>query len=111
MVEAGQQLDMRELGRLLRAPGLGLASAERLHRYLRLNPGAVSLPALVNDPDHSAELLMDRKLSHSDYFQSHPLVNTTTLILDWRNLQRVLAATRHTLQAIEMPPGPVPRAS
>ncbi len=104
MLEAEQQVDLRELGRRLEAPGLGFASPERLHRYLKVEPGAVSLLALVNDRDREVELVMDQDLSLSQHFQCHPLVNTATLILDRQNILQFLDHTGHRLQAMEMPP-------
>ena len=104
MLTADQQVDLRELGVRLQAPGLGFASPDRVQRYLKVKPGAVSLLSLVNDENRAVELLMDQDLSHSAWFQCHPLVNTETLVMSRENLLRVLETTGHTLQAMEMPP-------
>ncbi len=103
VLRAEQQVDLRELGSRLQTPGLGFASLQRLQRYLQVDPGAVSLLALVNDAAVNVEVIMDQVLAQSLHFQCHPLINTETLVFDRANLDRVLQITGHTLQVMEMP--------
>jgi Ala-tRNA(Pro) deacylase len=42
---------------------------------------SVTMMGLANDIEHKVELWIDEHIWQSEYFQSHPLVNTATLII------------------------------
>jgi hypothetical protein len=52
---------------------------------------------LANDIAHQVELWIDESLWQSEYFLSHPLVNTATLILSKDELERFFGLTGHTV--------------
>ena len=88
------------------APQLGVASLrfgseENLMRRLGVTRGAVTMMSLVNDKDHQVELWMDADIWAGEYFLSHPLVNTATLILAKSELERFFALTAHELHFFE----------
>jgi len=83
--------------------GLSLASPERLMTYLGITPGAVSLMALVNDPQGKVEVLIDEDLWSADALHAHPLVNTATLVIPLAGIQKFLTATNHSPKLIEIP--------
>lgn len=88
------------------APQLGVASLrfgseENLMRRLGVTRGAVTMMSLVNDKEHQVELWMDADIWQGDYFLSHPLVNTATLILAKSELEHFFALTGHTLHFFE----------
>ena len=101
-VPAHRPVDLPLLGTALEAGRLGFASAERLHRYLGITPGAVSLLALINDADGSVEFAIDRTLWEADAVQAHPLVNTATLVLTHDGLSRFLSATGHAPRIVDI---------
>jgi Ala-tRNA(Pro) deacylase len=74
-VKPEKQVDLKSLSSLLNATGLGFASPERLMRYLKLEPGAVTLLGVVNDTDGVVEVIIDEVLWSSQSFLCHPLVN------------------------------------
>jgi Ala-tRNA(Pro) deacylase len=78
-------------------------SADRLKRCLGIEPGAVSLLALVNDAKHAVELFIDRDLWNVDAIQCHPLVNTATLAIAHNDVERFLDATGHSAHFIDLP--------
>ena len=78
-------------------------SADRLRRCLGIEPGSVSLLALVNDPGHAVELFIDRDIWAADAFHCHPLVNTATLSVRHDDAERFLAATGHAHRLVEVP--------
>lgn len=82
--------------------GLSLASPERLMTCLGVTPGAVSLMALVNDPDGRVEVLIDQDLWSADALHAHPLVNTATLVIPLEGIKTFLSATNHTPQFVEI---------
>ena len=82
---------------------LSMASRERLQKYLRVTPGAVTLLALINDPDQKVEVLIDRELWESQKIQAHPLVNTATVIMATSDMEKFIKHTGHTFILIDVP--------
>jgi Ala-tRNA(Pro) deacylase len=74
---------------------LRFASEENLQRLLGVTRGAVTMMGLANDTAHQVELWVDSEIWQSDYFLSHPLVNTATLILSKAELERFFGWTGH----------------
>jgi Ala-tRNA(Pro) deacylase len=66
-------------------------------RYLGVTRGAVTMMGLANDTEHQVELWIDAEIWQSQTFQSHPLVNTATLVLSKAELERFFALTGHTV--------------
>jgi Ala-tRNA(Pro) deacylase len=75
---------------------LRFGSEENLMRLLGVTRGSVTMMGLANDTDHQVELWIDADIWQGEYFQSHPLVNTATLVLSKVELERFFALTRHT---------------
>ncbi len=103
-----KEVDLAELSATLNVPRLGLASAERLSEHLRIEPGAVSLLALINDHSHSVEVVVDEAIWLADAVRCHPLVNTSTLVISQEALQRFLRATAHEPVILNVPASPRP---
>ena len=95
-------LDIKSLAVSLGLSGLSLASPERLLKYLGITPGAVSLMALVNDPEGKVEVLVDKDLWQADYLQCHPLVNTATLVISIQDIRKFIAATVHAIKLVSL---------
>ncbi len=96
LTRADKQVDLKALSRDIGWSRLGFASAERLQRYLGVQPGHVSVLALVNDRAQQVELWLDKELEHGDDFHCHPLRNTATLLLSQADLLSFTARTGHT---------------
>ena len=83
------------------APQLGVAylrfaSEENLQRMLGVTRGAVTMMGLANDGEQRVELWIDSEIWQGEFFLSHPLVNTATLVLAKPELERFFALTGHT---------------
>ena len=65
---------------------------------LGVTRGAVTMMGLVNDTEGQVELWIDAEIWQAEYFLSHPLVNTATLILSKTELERFFALTGHACQ-------------
>jgi Ala-tRNA(Pro) deacylase len=102
-VPAHLTVDLKQLGAMLVGGTLGFASAERLRQHLGIEPGSVTLLALVNDTARAVEFVIDRSLWEAAAVQAHPLVNTSTLSLAHSDLERFLAATGHVPRVIDTP--------
>ncbi len=70
-------------------------------RLLGVTRGAVTMMGLANDVERVVELWIDAEIWQSDYFLSHPLVNTATLILAKPELERFFALSGHALHLFE----------
>lgn len=89
-VPAAKQVDLRALSDALRTGRLSFGSADRLMARLGVEPGAVTLLAVFNDPGRTVELFVDADLWAHEAFQFHPLVNTGTLVLSRAAVTRFL---------------------
>ena len=89
------------LARQLSLSSLRFASEENLQRLLGVTRGSVTMMGLANDLEHQVELWIDAEIWQGEYFLSHPLVNTATLILSKAELERFFALTGHALHLFE----------
>lgn len=85
------------LARQLGLVSIRFASEENLMRLLGVTRGAVTMMGLANDVEHVVELWVDAEIWRGEYFLSHPLVNTATLILAKSELERFFVLTGHEL--------------
>ena len=96
------QVDLKQLAAQIGVKNLSLASAERLERNLGITPGAVSILALVNDPDGRVQLLLDEEVNNAPAITAHPLVNTATLVLEQADLQKFLEIIAHPVRVVTL---------
>jgi Ala-tRNA(Pro) deacylase len=90
-----KKVKLDSLAMQLGVPYLRFASEENLQRFLGVTRGAVTMMGLANDAEHRVELWIDAEIWQGEYFLSHPLVNTATLILSKPELERFFALTGH----------------
>jgi Ala-tRNA(Pro) deacylase len=90
-----------QLASQLGVASLRFGSEENLMRLLGVTRGAVTMMGLVNDTGHQVELWVDSEIWQGEYFLSHPLVNTVTLILSKSDLERFFSRTGHTLHLFQ----------
>lgn len=88
------------------APKLGIkrisfASAERLKKYLDLNPGSVSIFGLLNDVDKKVELFLDSSVLQAENVTFHPNDNAATVALAQDQFKKVLVSLNRDY--IELP--------
>jgi Ala-tRNA(Pro) deacylase len=93
----GKTVMLDELSSQLGVAHLRFASAENLQRLLGVTRGSVTMMGLANDTGHEVELWIDDEIWEGEFFLSHPLVNTATLILSKSELERFLELIGHTL--------------
>jgi Ala-tRNA(Pro) deacylase len=103
IVPAAKKVDIKALPGVLGSDRLSFGSADRLKKYLGVEPGAVTLFAVFNDTDGKVELIIDETLWEASAFQFHPLVNTSTLVISRENLQRFIDRTGHQARTLNVP--------
>lgn len=94
-------MKLDELSAQLGTAHLRFGSEENLLRLLGVTRGAVTMMGLINDTGRQVELWIDADIWRGEYFLSHPLVNTATLVLAKSELERFFALTGHTLHFFE----------
>jgi Ala-tRNA(Pro) deacylase len=102
-VPAAKRVDLKALAAELDSGKLSFGSAQRLKRYLGIEPGAVSLLAAANDSEHAVEVVVDKELWSADALQYHPLVNTATLVIARDGIRRFLEQTGHAYRLLNVP--------
>ena len=103
VVPAQKRVDIKALGVAIRVGRLSFGSPARLKRYLGVDPGSVSILALIRDSGHSVEVVFDKILGMEKAFQFHPLINTSTLVISRDNLRRFLNAAGYEIRSLDVP--------
>ena len=104
VVPDDKQVDLKALGPLLGFKRLSFCSPDRLMRCLAVAPGAVSLLAAFTDRAAQAvKVVLDQDLWQADAFQCHPLVNTKTMVIEKKGIERFLTATGHGVTVLPIP--------
>ena len=98
-----KNVDLKALAELLGIGKLSFASPDRLLRFLGVEPGTVTMLAVVNDRNHAVEVVMDEPIWHAFAVQCHPLVNTSTLVILREHLLRFFEITGHPVQVVDVP--------
>ena len=98
-----KQVDLKALAGVLQVPKLGMASPERLRRYLDVEPGAVTVLGVVNDQDHAVEVVIDTEVWQAPALHCHPLVNTATLAIACEDLKRLFAVCGAVYRVVNVP--------
>jgi Ala-tRNA(Pro) deacylase len=98
-----KSVDLKALCDVVDADKLSFASPDRLKDHLGVEPGSVTLLAVVNDERHAVEVFIDRPLWDSEGLLCHPLVNTATLSIPHEGIEKFLKATGHDAKIIDVP--------
>ena len=110
----GKVAHLKEVGKMYGIKSPSLASVEDLKKYLGIEPGAVTLLGLMNDPDHHVEVFLDEELWKHDQIGCHPLVNTATFVIRREDMEKFFRATGHIYRVCAVPekaphPNPLPQ--
>ena len=98
VLAASKKVDLKALAKLLSEDRFSFASAERLKRWLGVDPGSVSVFSLINDEAKGVEVVLDEDLQTADRAAFHPNDNRVTLVVNSTDLARFLAWTGHRVR-------------
>ncbi|MBC8259402.1 MAG: prolyl-tRNA synthetase associated domain-containing protein [SAR324 cluster bacterium] len=104
-VPEDKKVDLKLLSSALDSSRLSFASPERLKTHLGIEPGSVSLLAVLNDTENNVEVFIDQDIWQDDAILCHPLVNTSTLVVSRDGMGNFLEKTGHGVRLIEVPVG------
>ena len=95
-------IDMKELRRRIGAAQLSFGKPELLAEVLAVEPGSVTPFALVNDPDHRVNVILDAEMMTYDPLNYHPLINTATTAIAPADLLAFIAECGHQARVVEL---------
>lgn len=96
VTDCEKKMDLLKIGEQTGLNRTRFASADNMLRLLGVTPGAVTMMGLANDTGGQVELWIDQEIWGQELFQSHPLVNTATLLLTKETLLRFFTLTGHS---------------
>lgn len=86
----------KSISKQLNVSRLSFADDRHMEALLGLLPGAVSPLGLMHDANNAVHLLIDADLFKEEYIACHPLDNTATVKILWRDMiDNFLPAVRH----------------
>ena len=101
-IESSKNIDLKQLREFLNESNLSFASAERLQKYLGLTPGSVSILGLMNDENKEVQVVIDTDLLKEEIINCHPNINTATLGIRTKDIEKFLKFTGHVIREIEV---------
>jgi Ala-tRNA(Pro) deacylase len=103
MMPGDKKFKTKELSAQINSARLSFADPEDMLKYLDIEPGAVSIMGLMNDKDHTVQLLIDEDVLNGEYLGCHPCVCTSSLKLKTKDvLEKYLPATGHSYQTVHL---------
>ena len=87
IIREDKQADFKKVRDEIGSSRLSFASAERLMKYLNIEPGSVSPLGILNDKECMVPVFFDEDLKEYEYIAVHPNDNTATI---WMKLTDLL---------------------
>ena len=81
---------------------LSFASAERMMRYLGLEPGSVSPFGLINDTEHHVHLFLDTNLQWAETLSFHPNDCRGTVVISRADFEKYLQCVGNEYEYIDL---------
>jgi Ala-tRNA(Pro) deacylase len=101
MMPGDKKFKTKELSSQIASSRLSFADPDDMLKYLDIEPGAVSVMGLMNDPDCNVHLLIDADVLKDEYVGCHPCVCTSSLKMKTKDLlEHFLPATGHLYQTV-----------
>jgi len=102
VVEYSKTADLRKVADQIGDGRLSFASPERLMKHLGLTPGSVSPFGLINDRQHSVQVVIDRDLRSARRLSFHPNINTVTFTVSADDFRRFLDVCGNTVRYLSV---------
>ena len=95
-------VDLKALARHLGAGRFSFSSADRLRRFLGVEPGAVSPFAVINDKLARVKVVVDLAVLGYERVNFHPLDNSMTTAIAGDDLMKFLRAEGHAPEVTDL---------
>lgn len=101
MMPGDKKFKTKELSAQIQSARLSFADAHDMLKYLDIEPGAVSIMGLMNDPNCCVQLLIDEDVLKGEYIGCHPCVCTSSLKIKTDDIIHLfLPATGHNFKTV-----------
>lgn len=95
VAEAHAKIELKKVVQLLKAPKLRFADAQLLMQHLGVMPGSVTPFGLINDVDHTVNVVLDHTILNGEIINAHPLENNATTAVSVEDFKKFLMTTKH----------------
>lgn len=95
-------LNVKEFGEKISDKNLSFASAEKMMQYLGITPGSVTVFGIVNDLENHVKVYIDEDIMKEEFINSHPNINTATLVLKVKDMIKFLNASGNDYETITL---------
>ncbi len=102
VVPEEKRVPLSEVSEKIGSTKLSFASEERLMKYLKLKPGAVSPLAVINDEQNEVVVVLDEDLKKEELLGVHPCENTATILIKPSNIEKYIKAVNNTIKYIKI---------
>ena len=103
MMPGDKKFKTKELSKQIGSARLSFADADAMLKYLDIEPGAVSIMGLMNDDEHTVQLLIDEDILEGEYIGCHPCVCTSSMKIRTSDLlEKFLPATGHEYTIVHL---------
>ena len=102
LVPCEKHADVKKIEKQIGCTHLSFASDERLMKHLGLVSGSVTPFGLLNNPDHTVEVGIDRGLMGKPKIGFHPNTYTATLWLSYEDLMKFIKNMGHKVYFINL---------
>lgn len=93
---------LAEISEKIGSTKLSFASEERLMKYLKLTPGAVTPLSVINDETNSVKVILDNELKKDNLIGVHPCVNTSTVLISPSDLEKYIKSVNNEIKYIDI---------
>lgn len=101
VVPEEKRVPLSELPSKIGSTKLSFASEERLMKYLKLTPGAVTPLAVTNDEENAVEVFLDEELKKEKLLGVHPCDNTATILITVQDLEKYINSCNNKYKYIK----------
>lgn len=98
----GKKAPLAEIAEKIQSTKLSFASEERLMKYLKLTPGAVTPLAVIADEQNDVEVVIDEVLMKEKLLGVHPCVNTSTILIEPLDLEKYIKQFNNKVRYINI---------
>lgn len=97
-----KQANMEKIQQQAYSTRLSFASSERLQKHLGLEAGHVSPMGLINNPEKTVEVLLDKDLKKKEKLAFHPNTNEASILITFEGLKKFLDDCGHEVEFINI---------
>ena len=103
MMPGDKKFKTKELSSQINSARLSFADPDDMLKYLDIEPGAVSIMGLMNDKEHTVQLLIDEDVLNGENLGCHPCVCTSSLKIKTADvIEKFLPATGHEYRIVHL---------